>query len=228
MPKPDEKPIRIVIIDDHAILVAGLRMLIEDQPEMKVVGEARESAEAIAVVAREQPDIVLLDLDLGGHWSIDLLPELLSAYRKTRVIILTGVRNPEIHHRAITLGATGLVFKEQATETLVKAIKKVHLGEAWLDRTLIATVLNKMSQSAVSRKDNPEAVKIALLTQREKEIITLIAQGMSRKQIAEKLFISEATVRNHLTSILTKLDLSDRFELVFYAYKNSLAKPPCN
>jgi two-component system, NarL family, nitrate/nitrite response regulator NarL len=226
MSKPDTKPIRIAIIDDHAILVAGLCMLIQAHPEMVVVGKAKNRAEALEIVTSEQPDIILLDLDLGNENGIDFLPELLSRRPKAQVIILTGVRDPDIHHRAVTLGATGLVLKEQAAETLIRAIDRVHAGEVWLDRALMATVINKMSRLDEPRKSDLETAKIATLTHREKEIITLIAQGLNRKQIAEKLFISESTVRNHLTSILTKLGLSDRFELVFYAYRHSLAKPP--
>jgi len=220
------KPIRVLIVDDHAILRKGLRMLIEDQPTMTVIGEAENYAETMEVVSREQPEIILLDLDLGGKNGLDFLPELLSLSARTRVIIYTGVRDPEMHHRAIALGAMGLVLKEQASEVLVKAIEKVHAGEIWIDRTTMARVLTRMSRSQQERKDDPEAAKIAALTEREKEITTLVAQGLNRKQIAERLFISEATVRNHLTSILNKLDVSDRLELAFYAYRHGLAKPP--
>jgi len=220
------KPIRVLIVDDHAILRKGLRMLIEDQPTMTVIGEAENYAETMEVVSREQPEIILLDLDLGGKNGLDFLPELLSLSARTRVIIYTGVRDPEMHHRAIALGAMGLVLKEQASEVLVKAIEKVHAGEIWIDRTTMARVLTRMSRSQQEKKDDPEAAKIAALTEREKEITTLVAQGLNRKQIAERLFISEATVRNHLTSILNKLDVSDRLELAFYAYRHGLAKPP--
>jgi DNA-binding NarL/FixJ family response regulator len=155
-----------------------------------------------------------------------LLPELLNIATKARVVILTGVLNPETHHRAIALGAMGLVLKEQAADVLVKAIQKVHGGEVWLDRAQTASVLTSMTRPSQAQKDDPEAAKIASLTDREGEIIALVAQGLKRKQIAEKLYISEPTVRNHLTSILDKLGLSDRFELAFYAYRYGLAKPP--
>lgn len=201
-------------------------MLIEDQPLMTVIGEAGNGAEALEIASREEPEIILLDLDLGGKNGLDFLSELLSAAGKARVIIYTGVRDPEMHHRAVALGAMGLVLKEQASEVLVKAIEKVHAGEIWIDRATMAKVLTRMSRSQIEKKDDPEAARIATLTEREKEITTLVAQGLNRKQIAEKLFISEATVRNHLTSILNKLEVSDRLELAFYAYRHGLAKPP--
>jgi DNA-binding NarL/FixJ family response regulator len=119
----------------------------------------------------------------------------------------------------------GLVLKDKATEVLIKAIERVHAGEVWLDRSLTASVLSELSL-AETRKSNPEADKVATLTGREREIVELVSQGLKNKQIAERLFISEATVRNHLTSILSKLDLSDRFELALYAYRHHLAKPP--
>ena len=117
----------------------------------------------------------------------------------------------------------GLVLKEQGAEVLIAAIEKVHSGEAWLARSRTASVLSGVSRSS---PNNEEALKIESLTKREREIIALTAQGFKRSQIAEKLFISDSTVRNHLTSILSKLELSDRFEVVFYAYRHGLSKPP--
>lgn len=201
-------------------------MLIEDRPTMVVAGEAANCAEALDITARKQPDIILLDLDLGKESGLDFMRELLDTSPKAKIIILTGVHDPDTYRRAITLGATGLVFKEQTAEVLIKAIEKVHAGEAWLDRSLTATVLSEMSRPREAKKDDLEAAKIATLTNREREIITLVAQGLGRKEIADRLYISEATVRNHLTSIFGKLDLSDRFELVFYAYRHGLAAPP--
>src|SRR5688572_17931829 len=110
------KPIRVMIIDDHAVLRSGLRLLIEEQPGLKVVGEAANRADAIMIAAREQPDIILLDLDIKGDNGLDFLPQLHNAVKEARVIILTGVSDPEVHQRAIRLGARGLVHKEHAVE----------------------------------------------------------------------------------------------------------------
>ncbi|MEK6321655.1 MAG: response regulator transcription factor [Acidobacteriota bacterium] len=227
MPGSIAEPIRVLLIDDHVIVRAGLRMLLESYKKMIVVGEASSRADAVAIAAREQPDIILLDLDLAGESGLDFLRELLATAPGARVVILTGVRDPEAHRQAVRLGAMGLVFKDKAAEVLIKAIERVHAGEVWLDRQLTARVLSEMSQVDESRtKVDGDAEKIALLTDREREIMGLVCQGFKNKQIAERLFISEATVRNHLTSILSKLELSDRFELALFAYRHHLAKPP--
>jgi DNA-binding NarL/FixJ family response regulator len=218
--------IRILIIDDHVIVRAGLRMLLENHKRMVVVGEAGSRIDALAITAHEQPDIILLDLDIGGESGLEFLRELLVSAPQARVLVLTGVRDPESHRRAVHLGAMGLVFKDKAADVLIKAIEKVHAGEVWLDRLLTASVLTEMSQADQAKKADPEAERIGSLTSREREIVGLVCEGLKNKQIGERLFISEATVRNHLTSILSKLGLSDRFELALYAYRQHLAKPP--
>lgn len=220
------KPIRIVVVDDHVIVRAGLRMLIENHDGLTVVGEAGSRIEALSVTETQQPDIILLDLDIGGESGLDFLRELLGVAPQTRVLVLTGVRDPEAHKRAVHLGAMGLVFKDKAAEVLIRAIEKVHAGEVWLDRSLTASVLTEMSKADRPRKPDPEAAKIGSLTKRELEIVGLVCEGLKNKQIGDRLFISEATVRNHLTSILSKLGLSDRLELALYSYRQQLAKPP--
>ncbi len=226
MPDSIKEPIRILLIDDHAIVRAGLRMLIENHKGMVVVGEAGNRIDALAIAAREKPQIILLDLDMGKESGLDFLRELLGATAGARVVMLTGVRDPEAHRRAVHLGAMGLVLKDKAAEVLIKAIEKVHAGEVWLDRSLTASVLYEMSQTDQTSRADPEAEKIKSLTSREREIVGLVCEGLKNKQIGERLFISEATVRNHLTSILSKLEVSDRFELALYSYRQHLAKPP--
>jgi two-component system nitrate/nitrite response regulator NarL len=201
-------------------------MLIENHAGLNVAGEAGNGSDALTVAAREQPDIILLDLDLNGTNGLDLIPDLLAAAKHARVIILTGVHDPETHQRAVRLGAMGLVLKEKAAEVVIKAIEKVHAGEIWLDRSTIGNMLAQMSQANAVRKSDPEAAKIAALTEREREIISLIGEGLKNKQIAARLFISETTVRHHLTSVFDKLGVVDRLELIIYAYRHGLAEPP--
>ena len=220
------EPIRILLIDDHVIVRAGLRMLIENHDGMVVVGEAGTRLDGLALAEREQPDVVLLDLDMGAESGLDFMPELLQAAPNARVVVLTGLRDADAHRRAVHLGAIGLVFKDKAAEVLIKAIEKVHGGEVWLDRSLTATVLSEMSHADERRRADPETEKISFLTEREREVVGLVCEGLKNKQIGDRLFISELTVRNHLTSILSKLDLSDRFELALFAYRHHLAKPP--
>ena len=229
MPTPETKPTRalqVLIVDDHKVLCAGLRMLVEKRPGWTVVGEALNRRDALLLATREQPDIILLDLDMGADNGLDFLPELLAATAgRARVLILTGVRDPELHRRAFMLGARGVVTKEQAMEVLLQAIEKVSVGEVWIERSMIAGVLTALTQAPTSEPHDLEAAKVATLTQREREVIALICQGVKNQEIANRLFITSGTVRNHLNSIFNKLQVADRLELAVYAYEHGLAKP---
>jgi two-component system, NarL family, nitrate/nitrite response regulator NarL len=218
-------PIRILLIDDHTLMRLGLRLIIDRQPGLEVVGEASGRTDALEVAEREQPDIILLDLNLPGTDGIDLIPEIFTAAKDARILVLTGLRDPEAHARAIHLGAMGVVLKEKAPEVLIKAIEKVHEGEIWLDRAMVANVVNGRARAREAQKHDPEVAKIDTLTEREREVIALIGEGLRNKQIAARLFISDGTVRNHLTTVFAKLEVSDRFELLMYAYRNGIAKP---
>lgn len=218
--------IRVMIIDHHAVVRTALARLIESRPHLTVVSEAANRAAALDVVARTHPSIILLDLDLGSESGLDLLPELLAAAPKAHVIVLTGLRDTRVHHQAVRLGAMGLVLKQQEAEVLFKAIEKVHAGETWLDRTMTANVLAEMTRAREAQETDPEAARIAALTGREREIITLVGEGLKNREIARRLCISETTVRHHLTSIFSKLGVSDRLELVIYAYRHNLAALP--
>lgn len=200
-------------------------MIIESRPDMLVVGEAANRAEAISLAASEKPDIILLDLDLGDDSGMEIIPEMRAALN-SRIIILTGMRDADAHRQAIMLGAMGVVEKEKAVEEIIKAIERVHAGEAWLAPSVMASVLNQMSGASKTEKADPEAEKIATLTNREREVVTLIGEGLKNKEIADRLFISETTVRHHLTSIFDKLGVSDRVELLIYSFRHGLADPP--
>ena len=217
----DAPQIRIALVDDNIIVRAGLRVLIEGRQGFAVVGEAGDKEDALALVTREQPDIILLELDLGGHSSLGFFEELASAARDTRVLVLTAVEDPELHRRAVLLGSAGVVLKRQASEVLLKAIERVSQGEVWLDQATVAGLL-----SAANKAGGEDATRIATLTKREREIILLIGEGLRNKQIAERLFVSETTVRHHLTSIFSKLGVSSRLDLVVYAYRHGLVKTP--
>jgi len=219
------RSIRVLLVDDHALVRAGLRMLIESQPGLTVVGEACDRAGAVTIAANERPDIILLDLDLGDESGLDLIPDLRGTASGARILILTGLRDANAHRRAVRLGAMGLVQKEMAGEVLIKAIEKVNAGEVWLDRATTASLFAEMSEAAEKRQD-VEFARIASLSCREREVIALIGEGLNNKRIAERLFISETTVRHHLTSIFNKLGVADRLELLVYAYRNKLAGPP--
>lgn len=213
--------IRIVLIDDHAIVREGLRMVIENQPDMVVVGEASNRVESLALVSQHQPDIIILDLDLGTEIAVGFIREMIACCERARILILTGVQKTEMHRRAVQLGAVGVLMKDQAGKTLIKAIRKVHEGEVWLDRSITASVLADLTRTKQAR--DTEEYKISSLTERERQIIALIAEGFATKQIAQRLFISEKTVSNHLTAIYDKLGVTSRLELAIYASKHGLA-----
>jgi DNA-binding NarL/FixJ family response regulator len=215
--------IRILIVDDHAVVRAGLRMLIDQNPEMEVVGVAGNHAEAMAIAASEQPNMIILDILLGDEDGLMILPELRKAAKDARVLVLTGLRGSESQRRAMMAGAMGVVLKEHAAEVLIKAIQKVHQGEVWLDRSLLGGVLDEMTKEA---DVDPEKARIANLTERERAVIALIAEGLKNKQIGQRLFISETTVTHHLSSIFSKLGVSDRLELIIYALRHRLAQLP--
>jgi two-component system nitrate/nitrite response regulator NarL len=226
-PKPpaDSPAIRILLVEDHGIVRAGLRMLLENEREMSVVGEAKDRQGAVALAKSQKPEIILLDLDLGGESGLDLIPALLGV-SQARILILTGLRDIQAHRRAFQLGAMGLVEKDKAGEVLIKAIRKVHAGEAWMDHAMTASLLADLARAREAGALDPEAAKIAALSQRERQIISLLAEALDNTRIAERLFISEITVRHHLTSIFGKLGVRDRLELLVYAYRHRLAEPP--
>ena len=221
-----ELPIRVLLVDNHVIFRVALRMLIESWPRLSVVGEAGNPVDALEITAREKPAIILLDLDLGHAGDgLDCIPDLLSTAGEGRIIILTGVRDAEAYHRAMYLGAMGLVLKEQTPEELRRAILKVHGGELWVDRKLATSIITRMSrasQTDTADKEDVELAKIALLTEREREVIGHACEGLKNKEIADQLFISLTTVRHHLTSIFGKLQVASRFELIIFAYRHKL------
>lgn len=215
--------IRVMIVDDHAVIRAGLRMLIEHDQTMNVVAMAGTRAEALRLAATSRPDIIILDLILGEDDGLAFLPELCETSPTSRVVVLTGVQNPDSHRLAVRRGAMGIVLKEHAAELLLRAIQKVHDGEVWIDRSMIGSVIQDFNKPA---DVDPEKAKIKTLTDREREVITLVGEGLKNRQIAERLFITETTVTHHLSSVFSKLEVSDRLELLIYSFRHGLAKLP--
>jgi len=225
MPSGAQNSIKIMLVDKHALVRTGLRMLIESQPGMSVVGEAGNSADALVVAASERPDIILLEPN-GKEPIPDCVARLTAAANRARVILVTDECDPDAHQQAIQSGVIGIVLKEQPADVLIKAIAKVHAGEAWIDRSLMADMLTKLARGWVEGEANPEAEKIAALSDKEREVITLIGQGLKNKEIAKRLSLSEVTVRHRLTSIFSKLSISDRLELILYAFQHDLVRLP--
>lgn len=226
--KTNAVPIRVFLIDDHRSILWGLERLIESGgPLMSVVGSAQSVTESLALLKAVDPDVILLDIDLGTENGIDGIP-LLLARSRARILILTGVRDHAVHDKAVLAGACGVVGKEALAETILTAIEKVHDGQVWLDRAATGRIFVEFSREGATQAADPEWTKISTLTVREREIVAITASnaGATAKTIAQILFISEHTLRNHLTSIYNKLDVANRLELFAYAQKYGLAKKP--
>ena len=207
--------IRVVLVDDHSVVREGVRMILENDNEIDVVGETGDINEAAVLVTIKQPDVVLLDLAFGSDTSIDRIPLILEGAPSARILVLTGVSDQELHKRALLKGAHGLLMKDKAGAVLRTAIKKIHAGEAWVDRSLTATVLRAAAKEDETKRIVAERVRS--LTAREAEIVDLIAEGHTNQSIADRLCISEKTVRNRLTVIFDKLEVSSRLELAIFA-----------
>jgi len=177
-------------------------------------------------VQREQPDLVLLDMDSLAGRGLHLISNLLDVSPASRVLGITSSGDKGMHRQAVRLGIMGIVQRCQPPRDLVRAIEKIKAGEVWLDRSLTASVLGEMSRRQVSGAINEESRAIESLTGREREVIAAVGEGLNNKGIAGRLFISEVTVRHHLTSIYSKLNVSSRLELIIFAYRHGLAQIP--
>src|SRR5579862_2960484 len=224
---PLRSKIRIVVADDHPIFRDGLCKLLALEEDFEVVAQASDGRQVLDVLQQFEPDILLLDLKMPGLDGLATLQRLQVAKNKTRVIVLTASDDKNEFVQAMKLGTSGIVLKQTATELLIKSIRKEHAGEIWLDSHTTAAVIRQL----VSADDGPPLPQPAAasrererspLSQREREIVALVAQGFKNKEMAEKMFISEQTVKNHLHNIFDKLGVSDRLELALYAIHNNL------
>jgi DNA-binding NarL/FixJ family response regulator len=226
IPKEHPTPIRVMIVDDHKSIVWGLERLVESaHPYMEIAGTANSCAQMLAIVGTEMPDVILLDLDLDGICAVDAIADI-QRLSKARVLILTGDKDPDIHHAAFMNGAHGVIGKEAEADVLLHAIERVHSGEVWINRTMMGRVLGAMSTGTNGDgKRNPDATRIASLTPRERDIVRAIVRhrGAKSNVIAETVCISEHTLRNHLTVIYDKLDVRNRIDLYAYATEHGLA-----
>jgi DNA-binding NarL/FixJ family response regulator len=212
----------VLLLADDRITRAGVRILIENEAGLSVVGEHALIDDPTSVLALERPHIALIDVDRSSR---DFVPALIARLcKKTRVIVLTSVCDAEMASSIFWSGAKGLVRKDQTPTLLLKAIRRVDAGEVWLDRLTMARLLSELS--LVGDASTIDAPRAGRLTLRERQLITVVGQGFGNSEIAERLHISEATVRNHLTSIFKKLELHSRFELVMYALRQGLIKAP--
>lgn len=220
-------PIRVLIAQssDRPIARAALARLLETCAHIEVVGEATDKDDALRLIPDLSPEIILLDTFECDEAALDFLGDLSEANIEGRTIVLTGCGTATVQSQAVTCGALGIVRYDQSPEILFKAIQSVHGGEIWLERSLAASVLQEKTRASNRTVSNGQT-RIANLNEREHEVIALVCEGLKNQAIAERLFISEATVRHRLTSIFEKLAISDRLELVIFAFQHGLATLP--
>ena len=214
-----DHPTRVCIADDHTIFRDGLRRLLALEEDIEVVGEAKDGSEVADIIRDTDPDVLLLDLKMPGLDGLTLLQRMQNQKMKTRIIVLTASDDEGEYVQAMKYGTCGIVLKQTATDLLIKSIRKVYQGEIWLDSRTTAAVMRQFSSPMDSGPRDREKPR---LSNREREIVGFVSQGFKNKEIAERMFISEQTVKNHLHNIFDKLGVSDRLELALYAIHRNI------
>jgi DNA-binding NarL/FixJ family response regulator len=208
----------ILIVDDHEVVRLGLKALLERHPQFEVVGEAGTAKEAIEQVARLHPDVVLMDIRLPGSSGIEACEEITHNFPGTKVVMLTSYAEDEMLFSAIRAGASGYILKQIGAEDLIRALESVGRGEAPLDPAVTQRVFQEVRRAV---KDE-EASAFANLSQQERHVLMLVSEGRTNREIAKALFLGEGTVRNYVSSILSKLGVSNRAEAAAYAVEHNL------
>jgi DNA-binding NarL/FixJ family response regulator len=216
--------IRVVIADDQQMVRKGLRMLLDDEEDMEVVGEAGDGAEAVALVRRAKPDVALMDIRMPEVDGLEATRRLLAdGAVATRVLVLTTFGLDEYVYEALCAGASGFLLKDAPAEELVDGVRTVARGEALLAPAVTWSVIEAFTRLPIPREEL--ARKLDELTAREVEVLELLAEGLSNLEIARELVLSDTTVKTHVGHILMKLDLRDRVQAVVFAYESGLARP---
>lgn len=218
--------IRILLVGDYSIFRVALRMLIESEKNLKVIGEVADLQETADLIAKEKPDLILVDLPERSDVNIDSYSLLNQSAEKPPILMLASFDDVDVYQKCLRLGINGLVLKEKNADVLFKAIEKVCSGEFWFDRAIMGQTIKLLIDEREFLHENPKVSVNSILTEREKQVVELVCKGLKNKVIAEKLFITETTVRHHLTSIFNKFEITSRLELVLYAFKNNLVKTP--
>lgn len=209
---------RIIIVDDHEIVRLGLRSLLDQYPQYEVVAEASNAKESISMVDSFEPDIVLMDIRLPGRSGIEACEEIKEKHPEVRVIMLTSYAEDEMLFSAIKAGASGYVLKQIDSEGLVKSLDAVARGEASLDPAVTQRVFQEVRRAVKEE----EAASFSDLSQQEKMVLKLVSEGKTNREIAQSLYLGEGTVRNYVSSILSKLGVSNRAEAAAYAVEHNL------
>jgi DNA-binding NarL/FixJ family response regulator len=214
--------IRVLLADDQALVRSGFRLILESREDLDVVGEAEDGREAVELTRRLHPDVILMDVRMPSVDGVEATRRLAALGEPARVLILTTFDLDEYVYEAIHAGASGFLLKDVQPAQLVDAVRVVAAGEALLAPTVTRRLLDRFAGRLPGARLPPELER---LTERELEILTLLAEGLSNAELAERLFLSETTVKTHVSSVLRKLELRDRVQAVVLAYKAGLAQP---
>lgn len=210
--------LKILLVDDHEVVRLGIKSLLSRETQFEVVAEASTADEAIRKAAEYKPDVIVMDIRLPGKSGIEATREIMQTQPETKIIILTTFADDELLFEAISAGASGYVLKQIDSLELVHALERIGRGESLLDPAVTQQVFKKMRETT----RNAETQAFAPLSEQEMKVLALVAQGKRNKEIAEQVFLSEKTVRNYVSAILSKLSLSTRSEAAAYAVKHSI------
>jgi two-component system response regulator DegU len=216
------RPVRVVIVDDHTLFREGLKTILQMEDDIEVVADAENAEDIVELVWQTKPDVLLLDIRMPQGSGLDAVPAVLRISPRTQVLVLTACDEKEEHVRAFKLGAKGVVLKDSARQTLMQAIHTVVTGQVWVDPRMAGVLVEEISHlpaggGSGGRDENG-------LTERELEIVRLVASGYKNKEVGITLTISERTVKTHLTNIFQKLGVRDRVGLVMYALRHGLTR----
>jgi DNA-binding NarL/FixJ family response regulator len=214
---------RVLIADDDDLMRAGLAELLAGEPDIEIAGQATTGREAVERARRLRPDVVLMDVRMPDLDGIEATRELIGAAPDTRVLILTTFEQDDYIFGALRAGASGFLLKRTRPEELIAAVHTVGAGESLLSPSVTRRVIDRMAQQPTP--DLADQAKLDELTPREREVLELVAGGLSNREIAKRLVIEEATVRSHIRRILMKLDLRDRVQIVIFAYESGVNRP---
>jgi DNA-binding NarL/FixJ family response regulator len=217
--------IRVLLIDDQALVRSGFRLIVETRDDLEVVGEGADGREAVDLARRLRPNVILMDVRMPNVDGVEATRRLAAIGSPARVLILTTFDLDEYVYEAIRAGASGFLLKDVEPAQLVEAIRVVAAGEALLAPTVTRRLLDHFADALPSSRPRPLPAELARLTERELEILKLLAGGLSNAELAERLFLSETTVKTHISSVLRKLDLRDRVQAVVLAYEAGLVRP---
>ncbi len=213
---------RVVVADDQALVRAGLKMVLEAEPDIEVVGEAADGHEVLDVARRAAPDVVLMDIRMPGLDGLEASRRLLAGAEPPKVLVLTTFDEEEYLYEALRAGTSGFLLKVSPPEQLIGAIRTVAAGNALIDPVVTRRVIEAFGRRATT---SPPPASYDELTAREREVLTLLARGRSNAEIAEELIVGDATVKTHVARVLMKLGLRDRVQAVVFAYEHGIVTP---